>query len=548
MSQKRGTLIVPPARSVVKASELIPVIGYVRVSTWREEKVSDQIQMDVIRDAAARRGRYVAEWITDLDATGRNFKRRIMEAIGLIEAGDNPLREIWLWKFSRFGRNRHGVAINLARVEQVGGELVSATEDVDATTATGRFTRGMLFEVAAFESDRAGEQWRETHELRRAMGLPSTGRKRFGYRWHPRRIPDGEGGWKLQDEWYEVLPTQAEMISEAYAMYSGGTTGFNRLAERWQSLGVTNSWGNPWQSQGVRDYLDSGFAAGLLYVHKPDVPCPDKSRCHKRIRDHWTHLPAEHEAIVEGDVWDVYRERREARKSTPRRALAPKYPLSGLVECGICRDMGRRSHAGIAPSGGVAGKAYRCGVLVRKAIQHEHVWVHREHAEGEVFAWLLQVRDEIDAIAAGRVVVPQPRLDPGVTVKRKQVTDAVDKLTRALDRATEGHVMGDIPRDSYLRTRERLSQQLADRQAELDALPRLEEPSPGPMPFREIVRDLLTEWDVISVDKKRLLLSTLLRRVEVRRGEPAVTIVPAWGPPDAPLTVDLRRSAASQTP
>jgi DNA invertase Pin-like site-specific DNA recombinase len=543
----RGNLYVPAAPSIA-AADLIPVIGYVRVSTWREEKVSDQIQMDTINEAARRRGRYVAKWIPDLDATGRNFKRKIMQAIELVEADDNPLREIWVWKFSRFGRNRHGVAINLARVEHVGGELVSATEDVDASTATGRFTRGMLFEVAAFESDRAGEQWRETHELRRAMGLPSTGRRRFGYRWHPRRLPDGEGGWTLQDEWYEVLEPQAEVISEAYTLYSKGTTGYNRLAERWQSLNLVNAWGNPWQPQGVRDYLDSGFAAGLLYVHKPDVPCPDKSRCHKRIREHWTYMPAEHESIIDGDVWDNYRDRREERKATPRRSLAPRYPLSGLVECGICRDMGRRSHAGIAPSGGVAGKAYRCGVLVRKAVEHDHVWVHRKDVEDKVHEWLHDVRDEIDAIAAGRVVIPQPRLDPGVTVKRRQLTEALDKLTRALDRATEGHVLGDIPRDSYLRTKEKLTRDRDQKQRELDELPGEEEPTSGPMPYREVVLDLLSEWNVISVDKKRLMLSTLLRRVEVRRDDPTITIVPVWAPPDKPLTVDLRRSAASRTP
>src|SRR5690606_40458984 len=79
-----------------------------------------------------------------------------------------------------------------------GGELVSATEEVDAKTAVGRFTRGMLLEIAAFESDRAGEQWKETHELRRNLGLPATGGKRFGYRWHPRVLRSEEHTSELQ--------------------------------------------------------------------------------------------------------------------------------------------------------------------------------------------------------------------------------------------------------------------------------------------------------------------------------------------------------------
>lgn len=543
---KSGGALYVPAVPSITAAELIPVIGYVRVSTWREEKVSDQIQMDAIKEAAARRGRYVAQWITDLDATGRNFKRRIMEAIALVEADGNTLREIWVWKFSRFGRNRHGVAINLARIEQVGGQLKSATEDIDASTSVGEFTRDMLFAVAAFESNRAGEQWRETHDLRRSLGLPATGRKRFGYLWHPRRLPDGEGGWKLQDEWYEVLGNQAEVIDEAYSLYVKGTTGFNRLTQRWQDLGFLNSWGNPWQNQGVRDFLDSGFAAGLLYVHRPDMPCPDKSHCHKRNRDHWTYIPAEHEAVIEGAQWDAYLDRRKARKQTPRRSLAPKYPLSGLVECGICRDMGRKAQAGIAPAGGVAGKAYRCSLLVRKGVQHDHLWVHREAAEKKVFEWLHDVREEIDAIAAGRVVIPLPRLNLGVEAKRRSLSEQIEKLTRALDRATEGHVLGDIPRDSYLRTKERLAKQRDGLGRDLDELPQPEQPAPSPVPFRETVRGLLAEWDTISVEKKRFTLSTLIRRVEARREEPTVTIVPTWAPVDEAVLIDLRRGASSR--
>ncbi|MFM9566163.1 recombinase family protein [Streptomyces turgidiscabies] len=516
-----------------------------RVSTWREEKVSDQIQMDAIKEAAARRGRYVETWIPDLDATGRNFKRRIMEAIALVEADSNPLREIWVWKFSRFGRNRHGVAINLARIEQVGGQLKSATEDIDASTSVGEFTRDMLFAVAAFESNRAGEQWRETHELRRSMGLPATGGKRFGYVWHPRRVPDGDGGWKMQDEWYEVLGSQAEAIAEAYTLYTKGTTGFTRLAQRWQDLGFLNSWGNPWQQQGVRGFLDSGFAAGLLYVHKADVPCSDRSHCYRRKLDHWTHIGGEHEAIIDGAQWDNYRDRREIRKKTPPRSMAPKYPLSGLVQCGICRDMGLKVQAGIAPSGGVAGKAYRCSLMVRKGVKHDGLWVHRDLAEQEVVKWLHDVRAKIDAIAAGQVVIPPPRLDLGVEAKRKSLSEQVEKLTRALDRATEGHVRGDIPRDSYLRTKEKLAKERDDKQREIEELPKLAESAPSPMPFRETVRGLLAEWDFISVEKKRFMLSTMIRRVEVRREDPAVTIVPMWAPADTAVVTDLCRSKTS---
>lgn len=529
MSAKLGTQFIPAARSIVKATRLIPVIGYARVSTWREEMISLDIQKGVVEEAAARKGRYIAEWIVDPDATGRNFKRRVMHAIEIIEDPARPERELWAWKFSRFGRNRHGVAINLARIENVGGELISATEEVDAKTAVGRFTRGMLLEIAAFESDRAGEQWKETHELRRSLGLPATGGKRFGYRWHPRVVPDGDGGWHTQEEWYEVLKAHAEPSLEALQRYNRGKTGFGSIARWWNELGLLNTRGAPWQDQTVKWYMDSGFAAGLLTVHKPDTGCGNPSRCQKR--DHYGYRPAEHEAIWGGDEWDNYRDRRESRRTTPTRALTPVYPLAGLTKCGICFSTrpdraAARTHDCI----GIRAYAYRCGPRARGLVRHEPVWTRRVLIEERVFEWLHEVRDEIDAIIAGRIVLPQPEAAPNSAMKRKRLGREITKFQTALDRATNGYSMGDIPRDSYLRTRDKLIGDIAAKQAEFDALgPEQPAEPPSPVPHRETVLGLIAEWDTISVASKRLTLAKLIQRVELWPGK-RVEVIPVWQP------------------
>ena len=503
-----------------------PVIGYARVSTWREEMISIELQTKAVEEAAARRGRYVTEWIIDEDATGRNFKRKVMRAIELIEDASRPERELWSWKFSRFGRNRHGVAINLARIENVGGELISATEEVDAKTAVGRFTRGMLLELAAFESDRAGEQWKETHELRRSMGMPAAGGRRFGYLWHPRRLPDGHGGWSIQEERYEALPDEAELSVDAFHEYIKGKTGFGRIASRWNELGVLNTRGAPWQDQGVRVYMDSGFAAGLLYVHNSDAPCGDPAGC--KNADHYRYLPAEHESLVDGDEWDNYKDVRAARRNTPRRALTPVYPLAGLVRCGLCGGSGM-----IHQTRQERGKAYRCHARSRRAVDHDAVWVRRTVVEDAVLAWLVGLREEIDDIVAGRVAVPQPRREPDLDKKRKVLEREITRAAGAIDRAFEAYTLGDVPRDSYLRTREKHEKSRDTAQQELEALPKQEEAQASPVPHRETVVGLIADWDTISVPSKRVLLGRLIRRVEIRQGD-GVSVVPVWAPAEEP--------------
>lgn len=506
-------------------AHLTPVIGYARVSTWREETISVEIQQNVVEEAARRSGRYISEWIIDPDSSGRNFKRRVMEAIEIVEDQSRPEKEVWSWKFSRFGRNRHGTAINLARIESVGGELISATEEVDARTAVGRFTRGMLLELAAFESDRIGEQWKETHQLRRSFGLPATGGKRFGYIWHPRRVPTSDGGWRLQEETYEVDPAPAPFILDSYREYILGTIGFGRIATRLRGAGFVNTRGDVWQDATVKWYMDSGFAAGLLRVHRQDIPCQYPGACQKR--DHYDFAPAEHEAIITGEEWDAYLSRRERRRQTPRRALAPVYPLAGLLRCGLCL-----SAAMIHQSKKTPGYAYRCDARSRGKVQHQPVWRRRILIEQDVLDWLHKIHREIDAAAAGAVAeLPAQRKPQAASAaERTQLMKKVAKYTAAVDRVTDGYALGDIPRDQYLRTHTKMIELREEAQSRLDKLEKQSDDA-EPADHRETVEGLIQEWDTIDIASKRTLLSSLVRRIEFTSD--GTVVVPVWEPDPA---------------
>ncbi|MCX5381372.1 hypothetical protein [Streptomyces sp. NBC_00091] len=108
----------------------------------------------------------------------------------------------------------------------------------------------------------------------------------------------------------------------------------------------------------------------------------------------------------------------------------------------------------------------------------------------------------------------------------------LSKLSAAIDRATTGHVMGDIPRDSYLRTRDMLTAERAEVQRKPDALPKEQAEQPlSPVPFRGVVRGLLDEWATISVQSKRTILASMILRVEIC-AQKTVRVVPVWAPAD----------------
>ncbi|MGO4461366.1 hypothetical protein AB4039_29350 [Streptomyces sp. M-16] len=175
--------------------------------------------------------------------------------------------------------------------------------------------------------------------------------------------------------------------------------------------------------------------------------------------------------------------------------------------------------------------AYQCGARARHAVEHETVWIRRSVVEARVHGWLVEVRDEIDAIAVGAVVLPAPRRAPDAGASRAVPEAQLGKLAAAIDRATTGHVMGDIPSGSYLRTRDALATEWAEVQRELDALPKESTASTGPAPFRDVVQGLLDEWDTLSVAAKRVILASLIRRVEICP-QKIVRMVPVWAPAD----------------
>lgn len=505
-------MLTTPSRQILRPAELIPVIGYIRVSTWFEEKISDELQKAAIEEATRRRGRVVVKWIPDLDATGRNFKRRIMEAIEGVEKGTfDGAREIWVWKYSRFGRNRHGVAVNLARIEAAGGQLISATEDVDTSTATGGLTRDMLFAIAQFESNRIGEQWRETHEYRRLQGLPATGGPRFGYTWQAREIVDGA---LKTPESYEPNPDTLDAVRQAYEDYAHNDATFRSLAEELNNRGLYNpaSKAVGWERVTVQSYLDSGFAAGLLHVHRSDIECPRRSAC-KPAKGHYGFIPGSQPAIISDELWAAYLKRREQRRQLPPATRLPKFPYSGLTKCGICGwaatvSRGRERHG---PT------RYRCnGRYGRPEVSTcPGSSVAMRAIEAEVLVWLKKASVEVDRRLAGMILMPKqagPSSDAG---RRQRIAAEIAKVQKGLDRASMAHVLGDMPRESYLRVRDDLVAKRERLDADLAALGVEAAPGAAWEARGAVVRRLLEEWDTLSVSAKRDLLMSALERIRI---------------------------------
>lgn len=511
---------------VSPAQDLAPAIGYIRVSMMLEEKISPDIQRTAIKELARRRGYRITEWVEDLDVSGRTFQRKIMKVIADVEEG--KAKAILVWKYSRFGRNRTGNQLNLARVEKAGGELVSATEEVDARTAVGKLTRGVLFELAAFESDRAGEQWGEAFQNRLARGLPPLGNAQFGYirrgrtrhpLYHDRTLAAPEDG----PERYEPdhASGTAGMLADCYERWIGDRN-FTQLADWLNTRGARTTTGAKWRPGELRRVMDRGFAAGLICVHHRDCRCDKASTCRNK-----EYHPGAHEAVISMETWETYKRYRKITSALPARARRAVYPLSKLLKCGYCTNTMyplKVHHSGRL--GWVCGSIYRKSYGAPKCGTRFVTMDAVEQAVQQVLVEWLPDIEAAAAAAAADLQVPEVE-DSKPEVLRREL----ERIDKALERQTELLIMEVIPQSSYEPVRDKL---LREREEVLDALADFED-LPELIDATDcvpVIEGLVQEWDTLPADQLRNILAEVIDHVKVYRQDPAtawIVVHSAWG-------------------
>lgn len=416
-------------------------IAYVRVSDEGgrgEDLISPEIQMTAIRDHCARNGYEIVEVLEDIDRTGKLWCRRQIEhAVAQIEARAADV--IVVWKISRVSRNRRDWAIAVDRVEGSGGRLESATEALDTSTSTGRFARGMLAELAAFESERLGESWREAHHQRMMRGLPHSGVKRLGYTY------DHATG-------YTIDPDEAPIVREMFLRYASGR-GPRSISTWLNSIGFRTTRGNGWSDQAVKGTLHSGFAAGLLRRRTERCGCPTPAFC-----GHHEYLPGAHEPIITEQEWAGYQVERARRERQPVRDRRPRL-LSGLVVCAGC---GRRCSA---TDSGTTWSCPKKRGMSAMGVCEVRASVTDRVARELVCEWLPTVAGVVDEAAAA---MPGPA---ALDAMRQQLERQILATDAALVRLTTGFARELIPEAAFRSASAALTAELAGFRAELDALP-----------------------------------------------------------------------------
>ena len=347
-------------------------------------------------------------------STKSTAKRPVYEAM-LTDLQAGVARVLVCYSTSRLTRRPMDYERLIRLVLDTGLQLATVVSGaVDLGTADGRAIARVLAAMDAAEAERTGERIARASQQRAQRGEWHGGPvPPYGYAFTAARA-SGEVQRSLT-----VVPERAALVREAAERILAGQSLY-RIRKDWNARGLVSSFGKPWRSQGIRNVLVHGAAAGF------------NMRKGELYRGAW-------EPILDEQTWLQVRTilmdpARDTRSFAQR---SRRHVLTGLLWCGLCDHLLRSSILN-----GVL--TYWCPDMMGGC---SHIRVKAVDAE----RWLLE---QIDGRVAHNLYPVET--DPVLQALRLQQHQLQDD-----------HYDNLLSRDDFVRQSSRLRQRVADRRREL---------------------------------------------------------------------------------
>lgn len=482
------------------------VLGYIRVSkvgARGDALISPDVQKRLIEQWAAREHVTVAEWVEDVDKSGRDMsKRQIAASIKRVEAGE--VAGIAVWKISRWGRNLLESATAIKELRHHGGFIGSATENLEEIdTPMGKFSLTQMLALAELQSDQIGETWEGVMDYRRFdRRLPGSGGPRFGYVYH--------GNQDNNADVYTPDSTTGPWLAKCYREYIAGRS-LSSLVLELDRNGIRSVNGNRIIYRSLLATLDSGFGAGLL-VDRRDAP-----RDAARNPNEWEFTPGAHEPVIDEITWQAYLQKRKIKRS-PREA-SPVHKLAGLLYCASCGSKMLVKWKHSAP-----GEKYRMIVCRRRVASRavtntpsceNSASISQTAAEDMVKAWLVKhVRQETLLDAERTRKATSARAEANIAAIDSELSTAKRRLSRLTDLILDEE--DEEQKDTYKTRQRELREEIRLLQEQRHDLEVGQ--ATKPVPTQDALTALLRVWDKGSPEMINSALQHIIERVEVHPG------------------------------
>lgn len=415
---------------------------YARQSLDRKgEGLAVARQLDLCRKFCTERGWTVSAEHVDNDRSATNGVAR-PEFERLLSSGHS---RIVVWHIDRLVR----LTRDLERVIDLGADVHAVQAGhLDLSNPAGRAVARTVTAWATYEGEQKAARQRASNDQRAAAGIPSAGRRSYGYTSDGLRIVEAEAVHVRQavQDILEGLPLRS-------------------VVRKMNNAGATSTAGNSWKPTELRRYLMRPRLAGQR-VHRGEVVGPGT----------WPAIVTEDDHV---QVNAILSDPSRRPKGRPR-----AYLLSGIGTCGVC---GARLYGRIESRGPI----YVC---------ESGAHVGRKAADIDQY---------VEAVIVARLSLPDAaaafsrpdQSERAGTLRREQLT-----ITTRLDGLAEAFASGDIDRRQLTAGTARLRDRLAAIDMEFPSL------SSAPVLGSIVAaQDVSVVWGTMDTATRREAVSVLAK-------------------------------------
>ncbi|MDD7424466.1 MAG: recombinase family protein [Candidatus Methanomethylophilaceae archaeon] len=219
---------------------------YVRVST--EEQASGgfslDAQMSKLRSYCKVQGWDIAAEYCEEGESGRSTKRpeyqRMMSEHDIWDV-------ILVYKLDRIHRNSVNFALMIEELDRLGKDFCSIQDQLDTSTAMGRFVRDITERIAQLESEQIGERVAIAMDKKRSMGGVIS------------RLPLG---YKNRNGKKEVDNDEKYIVRAIFTMYNNGHS-MDNIANYLNAAGFRTKSGGIWYRSSIHHILHNPVYTGV---------------------------------------------------------------------------------------------------------------------------------------------------------------------------------------------------------------------------------------------------------------------------------------------
>lgn len=308
---------------------------YTRVSTeLQSDNFSLPAQRQAIKQYADFKGYKIIREYCDNGRSGKNAINRpqFIQMMEDIEQGTDKVKFVIVFKLSRFGRNAADTLNYLQLMQDYGVNLISVTDNIDSSVATGKIMISVLSAMAELERENILEQTMAGRRQKARDGRWNGGQAPFGYR--------------LIDGALHIEEDEARVVKDIFSIYISSALGVPYVAKelnlRYKKEKKRADSTEKYSRKFVQDVLDNPIYTGnIAYGRRTSAKIEGKRNEFHVIpqKDSSKIIIAkgQHDAIIDVETWEAAQAKRIAQSGVKEK-LDPNhyYIFSTLVKCPGC--------------------------------------------------------------------------------------------------------------------------------------------------------------------------------------------------------------------